>query len=160
MSCQSERRKTDLNYVRARAKQYSQGEEVNVDIIKRGAIYDFIESHTNKGEYIERIVYGGAAETTEKSERDATSSSKRQETATFDAGGTTSAALDVRDDQGGNVLSNLEEQFAQPITVKGARKSRGTAKRVVLDNGAVHETDGTASVRPDAETDGANSGIA
>lgn len=132
MSCQSERRKTDLNYVRARAKQYSQGEEINVDIIKRGAMYDFIESHTNKGEYIERIVY-------EKLE---------------------GRAINVRDDQGGDVLPDLEEQFAQPIAVEGARKSRRTAKRVVRDNGAVHETDGTAPVRPDAEPDGANSGIA
>ena len=132
MSCQSERRKTDLNYVRARAKQYSKGEGVNVDIIKRGSMYDFIESHTNKGEYIERIAY-------EKLE---------------------CGNLDVRDDQGGDVLSNLEEQFAQPITVEGSRKSRRASKRVVLDNGAVHETDVTAPVRPDAETDGANSGIA
>jgi hypothetical protein len=132
MSCQSERRKTDLNYVRARAKQYSQGEEVNVDIIKRGAMYDFIESHTNKGEYIERITY-------EKLE---------------------GRTIDVRDDQGGDVLSNLEEQFAQPIAVEGARKSRRASKRVVRDNGAVHEANGSASVRPDAETDGANSGIA
>ena len=37
--------------------QTTQGEKVDVDIIKRGAMYDFIESHTNKGEYIERIVY-------------------------------------------------------------------------------------------------------
>lgn len=140
MSCQSERRKTDLNYVRARAKQYSQGEEVNVDIIKRGAMYDFIESHTNKGEYIERIVFG--------------------QTATFDAGQTSSATIDVRDDQGRDVLPDLEEQFAQPIAVEGARKSRRAAKRVVRDHGAVHEANGSASVRPDAETDGANSGIA
>lgn len=62
MSCLNNQRMKDINHVRALAKQWSNSNEQNVDIIKVqksgvGEVYDFVLSANNKQTAIETIAY-------------------------------------------------------------------------------------------------------